>query len=56
MCYISGTNRNFFYATNNVRIDPNLGSCNGTMIVPIFERAAKALEASTTRVSEAING
>ncbi|KAK3036553.1 hypothetical protein RJ639_030994 [Escallonia herrerae] len=55
-CNINNTDINAFYVTRNSPIDPRLGRCNSTVIVPIFERNAQALDANRTTLGLAIDG
>ncbi|KAA8530596.1 hypothetical protein F0562_005305 [Nyssa sinensis] len=55
-CTVNNTDINFFYVMRNITIDPRLGSCNSSVVIPVFERAAQALETNTTTIGGAIDG
>ncbi|KAK3004413.1 hypothetical protein RJ639_018789 [Escallonia herrerae] len=56
VCNINNTDINAFYVMRNLPIDPRLGRCNSTVIVPIFETTAQALEANRRTLGLAIDG
>ncbi|CAK9150673.1 unnamed protein product [Ilex paraguariensis] len=56
-CGINSTNTNLFYVTKNLTTEPPLRmTCNNTVILPVFEGTALALETNRTGLGAAIDG
>lgn len=55
-CTINNTDTNFLYVRRSVPIDPGVGKCNSTIVLPILERNAQALDDNTTTIGAAIDG
>ncbi|XAR51516.1 hypothetical protein NMG60_11006163 [Bertholletia excelsa] len=54
-CSINGTDVDGFYMPSSDTLDPSMGSCNSSILVPVFVTVAGALQANLTSLSAAIN-